>query len=591
MGFRWVFVLLMSLNVSCQSSLFSSDGESKSRELKIKKTEIWVQFENSFFKDLWTLYPGWASAIGLRQYDSQLRVPNQLFFEEQKALLNKYTAQLEQIRPSLLTVSEQVDYRLVQNFLQSALWELNEFKSFRWDPSRYNVGSSLAHILESQQPEKLRAQNISARLQKVPDFYKAAMVNIDKPTREHLNLALQQNKGTVVYLQTTIAPFLKSHGDAAALENLLLAQKAVENFISALETLRQGMQKVNSFKSFRIGSRQYQQKFKLDLQVNASAENIYKFAQQEKEQTLKKMTVIADALWPKYFPKTPKPKLKKERVGRLIQHLSQQHAEADKFIDAVREQIPELWDFVQKKNLMSLDSSKLLKVRYTPEYEQGFAVASIDAPGPFEADKDTFYNVTPLDKMTAEKKDSFLREYNKYTMQILNIHEAIPGHYVQLVYSKKSPSLVKSIFGNGTMVEGWAVYTERMMLENGYGNNEPELWLMYYKWYLRVVCNTIMDYEIHNKNLSRNQALKLLMEDAFQERTEAEMKWERATLSQVQLASYFSGFSEIYRFREELKAKGAFELKEFHEKFLSFGSAPIREIITLMTSPVAAQAE
>lgn len=186
--------------------------------------------------------------------------------------------------------------------------------------------------------------------------------------------------------------------------------------------------------------------------------------------------------------------------------------------------------------------------------------------------------------MSKERAKSFLREYNNYTMQILNIHEGIPGHYVQLVYSMKSPSLVKKIFGNGTMIEGWAVYSERMMLENGYGNNSPELWLMYYKWYLRVVCNTILDYELHNKNLSQKNALKLLMDDAFQEKTEAEMKWERATYSQVQLASYFSGFSQIYQFRENLKkAQGEkFNLKEFNEHFLSYGSAPIRDIIDLM---------
>ena len=166
----------------------------------------------------------------------------------------------------------------------------------------------------------------------------------------------------------------------------------------------------------------------------------------------------------------------------------------------------------------------------------------------------------------------------------MNIHEAIPGHYVQLVYSNQSPSLVKSIFGNGPMVEGWAVYTERMMLEEGYGENSQELWLMYYKWFLRVVTNTIIDYEIHNKKLTKKDAMKLMVEDAFQEKAEAEGKWNRATVSQVQLASYFAGFSEIYQLRETIKKEDGedFNLKQFHETFLSFGSAPIKEIKKLM---------
>src|ERR1035437_7517529 len=173
---------------------------------------------------------------------------------------------------------------------------------------------------------------------------------------------------------------------------------------------------------------------------------------------------------------------------------------------------------------------------------EGFSVASINAPGPYDKTANTYYNVGSLKNFTPEKAESFLREYNKYTMQILNIHEAIPGHYTQLIYSNQSKSLIKSLFGNGTMVEGWAVYAERMMLENGYGNNEPEMWLMYYKWNLRSTCNTILDYSVHTKNMSKDEAMKLLVNEAFQQKTEAENKWKRATLTQVQLCCYFTGY-------------------------------------------------
>jgi uncharacterized protein (DUF885 family) len=186
--------------------------------------------------------------------------------------------------------------------------------------------------------------------------------------------------------------------------------------------------------------------------------------------------------------------------------------------------------------------------------------------------------------MTPVQAESYLKEYNHWSLQILNIHEAIPGHYAQLVYANKSPSLIKSILGNGAMIEGWAVYTERMMLEEGYGNFEPEMWLMYYKWNLRVICNTILDYSIHVLNMPKEQGLDLLMNGAFQERTEAEGKWRRATLSQVQLTSYFSGYREIYDLRERQKQTLGenFDLKAFHEEFLSFGSSPVKYINQLM---------
>jgi uncharacterized protein (DUF885 family) len=189
-----------------------------------------------------------------------------------------------------------------------------------------------------------------------------------------------------------------------------------------------------------------------------------------------------------------------------------------------------------------------------------------------------------------ERIESYLREYNHYILQILNIHEAIPGHYTQLVYSNQSPSIIKSIFGNGTMIEGWAVYTERMMLENGYGAEKgateasPEMWLMYYKWNLRSTCNTILDYGVHVNNLSKEDAINLLVNEAFQQQAEAEGKWKRVSVTQVQLCSYFTGYTEIYDFREELKKKQGdqFKLKQFHETFLSYGSAPVKYIRELM---------
>ncbi|MBL7891501.1 MAG: DUF885 domain-containing protein, partial [Bacteroidia bacterium] len=235
-------------------------------------------------------------------------------------------------------------------------------------------------------------------------------------------------------------------------------------------------------------------------------------------------------------------------------------------------------------NLIYIDPAKPLVVRKEPAYMAGVASASINAPGPYDKEANTYYNVGSLTGYSPERAESFLREYNYYILQILSIHEAIPGHYTQLVYSNQSPSLIKSLFGNGAMVEGWAVYTERMMMENGYGNNEPEMWLMYYKWHLRTVCNTILDYSVHVLGMEKEAAMKLLVGEAFQQQAEAEGKFKRVTLTQVQLCSYFTGYAEIYDLREELKKKmgDKFDLKAFHEKFLSYGSAPVKYIRQLM---------
>jgi uncharacterized protein (DUF885 family) len=296
------------------------------------------------------------------------------------------------------------------------------------------------------------------------------------------------------------------------------------------------------------------------------------------------MLKISKELWPKYFDKKPMPSTDLEIVKMMIDKLSEKHVARDSFQIAIERQIPTLIEFIKQKDLIYIDPSKPLVVRKEPAYMQGVAGASISAPGPYDKNGNTYYNVGTLANYTKEAAESYLREYNYYILQILNIHEAIPGHYTQLVYSNQSPSLIKSLFGNNAMIEGWAVYTERMMLENGYGGGTPEFWLMYYKWHLRSVCNTILDISVHTKEMKKEDAIKFLVNEAFQQQAEAENKWRRVSVTQVQLCCYFTGYSEIYDFREELKNKmgDKFNLKNFHEKFLSYGSAPVKDIRALM---------
>jgi uncharacterized protein (DUF885 family) len=214
----------------------------------------------------------------------------------------------------------------------------------------------------------------------------------------------------------------------------------------------------------------------------------------------------------------------------------------------------------------------------------GVAGASISAPGPYDKNGNTYYNVGSLAYMSEKEQESYLREYNDYILQILNIHEAIPGHYTQGIYANQSPSIIKTILGNGSMVEGWAVYSELMMIENGYGDNTPEMRLMYDKWNLRSVCNTILDISVHTLDMSEEEAKKLLITEAFQQAAEADGKWKRAQLTSVQLCSYFNGFKEIIDLREEMKKKEGekFSLKSFNEKFLSYGNIPVKNIRQLM---------
>jgi uncharacterized protein (DUF885 family) len=269
----------------------------------------------------------------------------------------------------------------------------------------------------------------------------------------------------------------------------------------------------------------------------------------------------------------------------MIDKISLNHVSPGQVFDTVKQQVHDLEKFMIEKNLFAYDTTLPLIVRKMPAYMSGTSLASASGVGgPYDKQKLSYYNVSDLAAMPREKAESQLREHNNYTLQILSIHEAMPGHCMQNVYALKSPSIVKAVFGNGAMVEGWAVYCEKMMLDNGWANNAPEMWLMFYKWSLRECCNVIVDYGIQCLNYSKDTIVNLLKYEAFQEDAQIEEKYHRATVSQVQLCSYFTGSSEINALREAYKQKPGnnYILKDFHEKFLSYGNAPVKYIRELM---------
>jgi uncharacterized protein (DUF885 family) len=547
------------------------------------------KYSQQFIDELWALSPTWALYSGKHVNDGYLEIPNQSSRDKTLQFVKQQQAALAQFDSQSLSANELIDYKLLSNLVESMQWEITRFKGWQWDPSNYNVAGGFAQIInEDFAPLDERLGSVIARLENVPAYYEAARQNISEPTLEHTQLAIMQNQGAFSVLSAELAQQVTDSGLSAEQKALFTqrfdaATAAIKQHIEWLTALETKLTE-NGGRDFRIGETLYEEKFAFDIQSGMTAKQLYDKAVADKNHVQQEMAKITDTIWSKYID-TPKPDDERQAIRQLIDVLSTKHVKRENFVAEVRKQIPELIKFVNDKQLVTLDPNKPLIVRETPEYMRGFAGASISAPGPYDKGGNTYYNVSPLDDMSDESAESYLREYNHWILQVLNIHEAIPGHYTQLVFSNQSPSLVKSLFGNGAMIEGWAVYTERMMLEEGYGNFEPEMWLMYYKWNLRVICNTILDYSIQVNGMGEQEVIDLLENEAFQQRAEAEGKWRRATLSQVQLTSYYAGYREIYDFREQLKAKQGenFDLKQFHEQFLSYGSAPVKFIKQLMT--------
>ena len=561
-----------------------------------KDDAAFTAYESSFLDALWKQNPDWATSVGYHKYDSVLLVPSNKNRDKQIDFDKNQLDSLSRYTVTDLSELNRIDYYLIQNQMQYSQWSLELVKQYEWDPTAYNVIGTFATILnEHYEPLDKRLRSFYEKMANIPDYYKEAEKQIKNPVVELTNLAIDQHLGGVGVIEKDFADSLKKTNIPDAEQKLMLARAqvsadAIKGFAAWLKALKN-----DNPRSFRLGKEYYEDKFKYEIQSQYTAQQVFNAAMERKKFVHREMAKLSRQLWPKYFGTKAMPTDSLELIGEVIDTISSQHARPDEFQATIENQLPKLAAFVTAKDLVTLDPSKPIVVRKEPAYMAGVAGASMSAAGPYDKDGNSYYNVGSLAGYTPEQAESYLREYNNYTLQILSIHEAIPGHYVQLTYANQSPSLIKSIFGNNAMIEGWAVYGEQMMLDNGYGDNAPEMRLMWYKWHLRSVCNFILDYSVHAGGMTKEDAIKMLTHEAFQQQTEAENKWKRVSVTSVQLDCYFTGYKEIMDLREAWKKDQGdkYMLKAFNEKFLSYGSSPVKYIkeamMTKDTKPSSGQ--
>jgi uncharacterized protein (DUF885 family) len=553
--------------------------------LSAKGDDSFTDYEGHYLDALWEINPDRATGEGYHKYDSILIVPND---KGREAVLNFVKLQqdsLSRFEVNDLTELNKIDYRILQNQLEYTNWQLTVLKAYQWNPAYYNPIPAFAHILnENYAPLTKRLRNFYQKMADLPQYYKEAEKVVKDAVPELTTLAIDQQTGGINIIEKDFADSVKKTNIPAAEQKQMtdrakVAADAIRAHITWLSALKSGKPR-----SFRLGKELYEDKFKYETQSAYTAQQLFNMASERKKQVHKDMAKLSRQLWPKYFGTKAIPADSLTMISQVLDTLSAKHATAADFQSSVEKMLPKLSAFVKEKDLLTLDATKRLLVRKSPAYFGNVAGASLSAPGPYDKNGNSYYNILSLTGMAPEKAESYLREYNNYTLQILSIHEAIPGHYAQLVYANRAPSLIKSIFGSGPMVEGWAVYGEEMMLDAGY-DPSPEMKLMWYKWHLRSVCNSILDFAVHCNNMSKEDALKFLTRDAFQQQAEAEGKWRRVTYTSVQLCSYYDGYKEITDLREAYKIKvGAdkYKLKEFNEKFLSYGSSPVKLIRAAM---------
>jgi uncharacterized protein (DUF885 family) len=578
---RSFLVFLLFCSLACNTTTSQKDRKDDHLPFAV--------FQENFLDSFWKHNPAYAIYTGYGKYYDHLKIPDSASLSQDLSFARKWIDSLKQYSYESLNAGDKINYQIIRNRLQSNIWYIDTFKAWQWNPAQYNIGSECFGIISDVDiPLNQRLITLSSHLQNTDAYYAAAAKNIKGPTREHTELAIHQNKGTLQIFGAGLMDSIRSATLTATEADTLLhridrIKAAINNYISFLD--KKVADSAASFRDFRIGKEMYQAKFHYDLVTDITPEDLYAKAIEAKNYYHKQMFRLANELWPKYAGGVKKPADSLQLIKTIIDKVSLRHVTPQNLMDTIRNQVARLQGFIIQKNLFNYDTSYPLKVRTTPAYASGFSVASANFPPPYKKTSVAYYNIDDLTKIPAEKAESQLREHNDYMLQILSIHEAMPGHCLQGVYNSKNQSgMVKSVFQNGAMIEGWAVYVERMMLENGWGNNEPELWLMFYKWSLRECCNVIVDYGLHCLNFSKDDILNLLVNEAFQEPAQVEEKYRRARLSQVQLCSYFNGATDITALRDAYEKKQGknFSLKDFHERFLSYGSAPVKYISELM---------
>jgi uncharacterized protein (DUF885 family) len=338
-----------------------------------------------------------------------------------------------------------------------------------------------------------------------------------------------------------------------------------------------------------LGAELFDRKLGLTLNSAMTRPEIRARAEREYANVREAMYEVASAVYQSKYPYVelpdqPEEALKQAVIRAALEEAYQRLPDRDELVAAATAALEQTTAFVIENDLVSVPDDPI-EIVLMPEFQRGVAVAYCDSPGPLDVGQKTFYAVAPLpEDWTAEQDRSFLREYNLLSIEDLTIHEAMPGHYLQLAHSNRYPSVLRAVLSSGTFIEGWAVYAERTMIAEGYLEDDPLMRLINLKWYLRTVVNAIIDQAIHVDGMTRDEAMRLMIEGGFQEEREAAGKWTRAQLTSTQLSTYFVGYQEHIDLRREVEARSqeAFSLKSYHDEVLSYGSPPGKYVRALL---------
>jgi uncharacterized protein (DUF885 family) len=562
-------LLLIVLILSTTLVLFGQSGVSNSNS---QTSADWNQLVDSFFDEYFKYNPTQGTSAGFHQYDSDLEDYSRKAVDNQIAFAKDYLGRMEKFDAKSMPLAERQDYQLVVNNLKSTLLELEDIRSWEKDPDRYSSGlTNSAFVIMSRKfaPPEQRLRSLIEREKKMPAVLAAARENLKNPPRIYTEVAIQQLPGIVGFFQKDVP---EAFTDVKGQQLLAEFQASNTAVIAALQDYEKFL-KVTllpiSKGDFRLGAENYRKKLLYDEMVDIPIDRLLQIGYDDLHRNQQWFKKVAAQIDPK------------KTSDQILAELLNDHPAPDQLLQTFRDDLTGIRQYIVDKKIVTIPSPVPPIVEETPPFGRALTFASMDTPGPYETvAKEAFFNVTlPEPDWPAAKTESFMGQFNRETMISVAVHEVYPGHYVQFLWLPSVSSKVRKLLGCGSNAEGWAHYSEQMMLDEGYGNGDPKLRLGQLEDALLRDARYIVGISMHTGKMSFDEAEEFFQKEGFQPQSVAEVETKRGTSDPTYLV-YTLGKLEIMKLREDYKQKmgDKFSLEQFHNTFLQQGFPPIKVV-------------
>ena len=525
---------------------------------------------DAFLTEYFALQPTFATASGEHRHDDRWPDLTEAGRQARLGFVDRWQTDLRDLED--LSADEAIDRDLIVMELEAQRFADTELREETWNPLDwvYLLGDGLFGLVAREfAPLATRLRSVAGRLEGLPavlDGARAALVGHDRRPvgRFQTETALKQLPGIVELAEDALgqaeAAAASDPGVAEVLPRLRVALDGARHALAGFETHLREVVLPASDGEGRIGARLFAAKMRHTMRSERlDPEWILERAEREYGAVRSEMVRLGRELWPKWCPDRPLPEDDAALVRGVLDAIAAEHPAGKDLLAFCAAELQRIETFCRERDLIGL-TDEPLEIRWTPVYLRAFGGAMLHSPGPLERTEKAFFSITPTpDDWTPEQRESYLREDNDRMLRLLTIHEAVPGHYLQGVYANRCRSLVRAVFSSGLFAEGWAVYVTQVMMDIGYGADDPALLLTHWKFYLRSITNAIIDARIHCHSMTGDEAVALMVDGGFQEEAEARAKFDRARLSSTQLSTYFAGSAEMWDIELEVRRRAAGE--------------------------------